>query len=168
MPILRKYAVSLKDDYEGKYTRQINALNGGKAKYEYWLDARDAWPDFHWKHLRCKSLGPLFTIRPAASDEERRKLEILRHALGLDEVGMDKHGGTRGYRNYYALFPNSDDFNLCLRMCALHDRNTPLPLMGSQQVDPLAQGMVYFHVTMGGMDYLKRHLGVDHTLPVPK
>lgn len=167
MAILRTYEVSVKDDYEGKYTQRINAITAGKAKYEYWLNARDAWPDFAWSQLRCRSLGPLFTIRPPKSEEVRVKLEIMRHALGLDELGMDKNGGTTGYRNYYALHPNSDGFDLCMQMSATTEAQ-PIPLLGHRNVDSLAKDMVYFHVTIGGMDYLKRHLGVDHSqVPLP-
>jgi hypothetical protein len=167
MPILRTYEVSVKDDYEGKYTQRINALSAGKAKYDYWLDARDAWPDFQWSQLRCRSLGPFFTIRPPQSEDVRRKLEILRHALGLDDLGLDKQGGTTGHRNYYALYTTSDGFDLCMGMCASTGSQF-MPLMGHRKVDALAKDMVYFHVTIGGMDFLKRHLGVDHTqMPLP-
>lgn len=159
MSTLRRYQVSVVGDHEGKYTRDVVALNAGKAKYDYWLDACDAWPDFHWRNLRCRSLGVAWPLTSPVDDEQRRILQVLRHALGLNEFGLDSQGEVGGHRNYYALYETSDDYGFLLALC-----QRELPLMGMRPGHPASGSLVYFHVTIGGWDFVKRHTGVDHTL----
>lgn len=158
MPALRYYEISLRGDYEGKYTQRVMALSAGKAKYDYWLDARDAWPEFHWRELRCKSLGLAYELKPPADERERRILHLMRHAMGLDHLGFDPHGRLDGYRNYFACGPCSTDWELLSELCSSEGR---LPLLAKRDADALAQGMVYFHVTITGRDYVRRRTGVD-------
>lgn len=40
------------------WQKVINARNAGKAKYQYWLDVRDVWPDVPITAMRVRSLGP--------------------------------------------------------------------------------------------------------------
>jgi len=39
------------------WSRVINAHSRGKAKYEYWWDAQDWYPNLSFTALRCRKLG---------------------------------------------------------------------------------------------------------------
>lgn len=159
MPALRYYEISLRGDHEGKYTQRVMALSAGKAKYDYWLDAREAWPEFHWRDLRCKSMGLAYVLKPPADEHERRTLELLRHAMGLDHLGFNQRGGVEGHRNHYASYRDGTDWDFLMELC---NSNGRMPLLGSTNADKLAEGLVYFHVTISGHDYVRRRTGVDH------
>jgi hypothetical protein len=90
--------------------------------------------------------------------EERKILEIMRHAMGLNQYGLDKHGGWTGYRNHYALYTTSDDYGLLVSLCTRE-----VPMMGSTNMEKLAKDMVYFHVTIHGLDWVRKRTGLDHT-----
>lgn len=166
MPTLRRYLLYITDDPRGDYTRDIVALSAGKARYEYWSDFRDAHIDFPWSRIRSRSLGVAYPGNAKLqSENDRRKLEILRHALGLDHFGLNKQGGHEGYRNHYASGRESDGFDFLMSMCS---SNGSVPLMSYQKADALAEGLIYFHVTIGGSDFVKRYTGVDHREPTAR
>lgn len=160
MPALRRYRLSITDDFRGDYTREIVTLSGAKARYEYWSDLRDAHFDFPWSRVRCKSLGVAYPGNAKLqSEEDRRKLEILRHALGLDHLGLNRQGGHEGHRNYYASGRECDGFDFLMSMCSADGK---VPLMSYQKADTMADGLIYFHVTIGGSDFVRRYTGVSH------
>ena len=137
-PTMRRYEVSVKG-HEDEFHTVVTALTSGKAKYDYYLSLQAASYPFGFQHLRCRSLGVIARIRPA-DESERRQLEILRHALGLDHIGLNKQGGQEGYRNYYALNRGSADFDLLMSMCEGLDKGR-LPLMGRRDATMLAEGL---------------------------
>jgi hypothetical protein len=40
------------------WTRIVHALSRGKAKYEYWHDVTEPWPDIPFTAITCRVLGP--------------------------------------------------------------------------------------------------------------
>ena len=39
----------------------INHETAGKAKYSYWLDVRESWPDIPFTDIRCRKIGNPYT-----------------------------------------------------------------------------------------------------------
>ena len=47
---------------ETDWTRIVNARSAGKAKYEYYLDVREVWPDVSLTAMRARKLGKAQTL----------------------------------------------------------------------------------------------------------
>jgi hypothetical protein len=114
----------------------------------------DAFGCVRYVDKRSRRIAFLYPVGTRVPPEERKTLMILRHALGL----KDPIGEGTAYRNNYALFRNSDDYELCMSLC---DTNGKLPLLGHRPVDHMAEGMVYFHVTITGKDFVDKRIGMS-------
>lgn len=68
----------------------------------------------------------------------RMEREIIEHALGIQVKGGKKTKG--GYRNFFAAYPESRDYDTCIRL-----RNKGLMVQGASRLGP-----TYFHVTDAG------------------
>lgn len=86
----------------------------------------------------------------AGSTERNRRLEILRHSLGLD-----LHGRGNEYRNHYVAGPGHHSFDECEALVAdgLMVRHNPRALFG---------GDYCFVVTDAGREWVR-----DHRPPPP-
>lgn len=95
-------------------------------------------------------------LRAAQAAGCNESLHILQHALGLDDYGRDSRGHVPAdvgatYRNYYALGPDCDGWDLCMahveagRMTK-HDRNKNW-----------TGGMSCFCVTDAGLAFIREH-----------
>lgn len=73
------------------------------------------------------------------------KLEILQHALGLDEYGQGKR-----FRNHFVTGPGGDDWGHCLSLVSNG-------LMTQLRGNALTGGSDLFKVTQAGIDYVAKH-----------
>lgn len=71
------------------------------------------------------------------------KLDILQHALGLDEYGRGN-----SYRNFFATGPGSEDFAMCRELVASG-------LMTEHRGNALSGGNPVFTVTPAGREFVK-------------
>ena len=72
------------------WTRIVHHLTAGKAKYSYWLDVTEPWPDVKFTDITCRSLGgPIQTA----------KFKHTAAYRGVDLVIGDKvlAGGAEGF-----------------------------------------------------------------------
>lgn len=53
---VRSFELSVKGT---SWKRTICALTRGRARYIYWSDLRETWPDIEFKHISCRSLVAL-------------------------------------------------------------------------------------------------------------
>lgn len=63
------------------WTRTVNALTAGKAKYSYFLDVKEAWPDVPYTAVRVRCVG------------KARSSEMFRHVAKIRGVAW--HVGDR-------------------------------------------------------------------------
>lgn len=72
------------------WKRVVNARTRGAAKYDYWLDVRDAWPDIPFTAIRARKLG-----KPRTSTEFLRNAKYRGISLKCgDRVRVGKSGGV--------------------------------------------------------------------------
>lgn len=61
-PVPKREVFAWECNVRGKdWQRTINHLTAGKARYEYLLDLRDAWPDATFADITVRKLGPAHT-----------------------------------------------------------------------------------------------------------
>jgi len=72
-----------------------------------------------------------------------RRLDILRHSLGLNQYGEGKQ-----YRNHFVTGPGSDDFDDCRALVAEG-------MMVERAAGELSGGDPIFQVTIKGREYVK-------------
>lgn len=87
-----------------------------------------------------------------APELTRRQIGFLQHAIGYTKSrGKEK----AGFRNYFALYPDSDGFADCEAMVAAG-------LMKKRVPDPEIFGdLIYFHVTSSGQEIALAHDPID-------
>lgn len=61
-PVLERAVFAWECNVRGKdWHRTINHLTAGKARYQYLLDLRDAWPDASFADITVRKVGPAHT-----------------------------------------------------------------------------------------------------------
>ena len=61
-PVPKREVFAWECNVRGKdWQRTINHLTAGKARYEYLLDLRDAWPDATFADITVRKIGPAHT-----------------------------------------------------------------------------------------------------------
>mgnify|MGYP000933001451 CR=1 FL=1 len=61
-PVPKREVFAWECNVRGKdWQRTINHLTAGKARYEYLIDLRDAWPDATFADITVRKLGPAHT-----------------------------------------------------------------------------------------------------------
>lgn len=150
---MRQYEVWPKDKADDPAWRSmVRATTHAKARYKGFLQLQGAFQDIRFVDVRSRMVGILFAIGQHVPAEEREQVLILRHALGY----TDPLGEGTAYRNNYALSANSDGYSTCMAMC-MQD----VPFMGHRKVDALAEGLVYFHVTLFGKEWVEKRIGMS-------
>ena len=78
-PVPKRDVFAWECNVRGKeWKRTINHLTAGKARYEYLLDVRDAWPDVTFADITVRKVGPAHTseeFRRTATYRGRPELE---------------------------------------------------------------------------------------------
>jgi hypothetical protein len=74
-------------------------------------------------------------------------LEMLQHALGRDQYGIQRKNGGEDYRNHYIAGEGGDSIKLCRESVALG-------LMTERKASDLTGGDPCFFVTSKGVDYV--------------
>lgn len=87
------------------WRRVINALSPGKAKYEYYLDVRDAWADIPFTLVTVRRLGPCSTSEEFRATARGRGVPFahvgMRVTVG-DDAGIIV--GNNSSANFNVLF----------------------------------------------------------------
>ena len=71
-----------------EWTRTVHALSRGKAKYEYWLDVREPWPDIKFTQIRCRTLGSPRNTDAFSNTAAKRGVPFARIGMRV-QVGPD-------------------------------------------------------------------------------
>lgn len=96
------FACSHKNHPEWRYTI-YNALTAGKARYQYFLDVREPWPDVKLIDLRARKIGP------AHSSEGFIHNAIYR---GMPDVRCGRRVRTNGCDGVIVGHNSSANFNV--------------------------------------------------------
>lgn len=161
MKTLNLYLVHTKPDAGGGYPRQwYRCFRPGQAKARYYYGLRAAGWRVPYTKILCRVDGPGTRIRPAQDEDQRRTLEIIRHAVGLDRYGYNRAGNTDWSRTRFMTMRNDRDYTMCMTLCEATDSRPQLMIMKGAGM--LAEGMVCFMMRTEAKEYLEKHLGVDH------
>ena len=68
------------------WTRTVHALTAGKAKYKYFCDVREPWPDVKFTNISCRCLGSPVTDEGFLKTAAYRGVPFARIGM-LVEVG---------------------------------------------------------------------------------
>lgn len=79
----------------------INDLSAGKAKYRFWRDVTEPWPDTKFTEVRVRKIGPAHTSERFKANAEYRGMPDVRCG---DRVLVGEHEGLIAGHNSSANF----------------------------------------------------------------
>ena len=98
------------------WQRTINHLTAGKARYEYLMDLRDAWPDATFADITVRKVGPAHTSEAFLRTATYRGMPSLRCGARVEVLCGTKRAlgvivGHNDSANFDVLFDEDTYFN---------------------------------------------------------
>ena len=112
----------------GEFTRTVNAATRSKARYDYLLDVRDAYPDVTFADISVRKLGPAHTSEAFIRNARYRGMPDLRCGEAVTVSG--RAGFVVGHNssaNFDVLFTGGDWAGAVLNVHPSELRRAPAP-----------------------------------------